>query len=427
VAKKISDNPSYQKLRTEIGQADEFRKILSVLDPSGEKFPEIASALKKVPEFQKQLEQIATIPDDFNKYYCGRGWIAHESMESAVLTSTVHLAEQGKIDDGEAVLIEYYNPEKLKFRINFIRGVVEFKPRMRLIELALTDYFEGRYHSCVPVLLMMIDGVVNDLTKDLGLFAENVDMSAWDSIAAHESGLGELTKLIGRSRKRTNSEAIDIPYRHGILHGKELAYDNLPVAAKTWALLFSVRDWIVARRKSKPKVKPEISIQESLEELKKIKETNQLLDLWTPRKIVIGSDIQKAGIIDDYEDNTPEQATIKFVSYWLKRNYGKMSEMIVRYQSLGLTDKKIAGELREAFSSVDVTSYELVAIDDQAPAVTEIKVNISFALAKSYKSKQIIFRWIYMNGDATAITRGQSGGSWYLIDSFRLEISLLSI
>lgn len=357
--------------------AAKFRELLKSLDPTGENTGDLIKLLDKVPEFQRQLESLATTPDEFNNFYSGRGWAAYESMKYEVMEKAVLLAKEGRVDDGEKILIEYYD-QNLKLKINFIRGVSEFKPRIRLIELAMEDYFQNRFHSTIPILLMMIDGVVNDVTKDLGLFAENVDVSALDSIAAHDSGLGQLSRLFSKTRKKTNEDSIDIPFRHGIMHGKELSFDNKLVAVKTWSLLFVVRDWIIARRKSSEKIKKqEKTFEESVDELKQIRRTNELISNWTARVIAIGTEIPKKGDIDNYEDSSPEQATVKFISYWIKKNYGKMAEMIMRFKSVGETDKKIAGELREALENIDITDYELIGIDDKAPVVTEVKINVT--------------------------------------------------
>ena len=76
MSKKISGNPSYQRLRVEMGQMDEFRKVLMLLDPMGQQFPDLAQALNRVPELQIQLEDMASLPDEFNNHYSERGWIA---------------------------------------------------------------------------------------------------------------------------------------------------------------------------------------------------------------------------------------------------------------------------------------------------------------------------------------------------------------
>jgi len=409
--------------------AANLQKLLMLSDPSGERFAEIIRILDKVPEFQKQLEVVAAMPDEFNKYYFDRGWIAYESMDSQLIGSALALAQNGRIDDGEKMLIDHYQPEKLKFRINFIRGVTEFQPRMRLIELAMVDYFENRYHACIPVLIMMIDGVVNDITKDFGFFSENVDVTATDSIAAHESGLMRLSKLLSKAKNKTNVDEIGLPLRNGILHGRELAYDNKMVAAKSWALLFAVRDWIVAKRKiaKQGEEKRKKTIQEAIEELKAIQETNYLIERWMARVLIVGEQIPSKGNVDDYENNTPEQATIKFILYWMKGNYGKMSEMMVRFKGAGETNKKLAGELREAFEQIDLTGYELVSVEDKAPVVTEVKTNVMLTIKNRTESKELTFRWIYRNEDSLLLTRGLQGGQWYLIDNFRLEVSLLKL
>jgi len=116
--------------------------------------------------------------------------------------------------------------------ISRLKGIEEFQPRAWLIYKALDDYLAERYHACVPVVLMMIDGFVNDLEQK-GFFATNIDLTVWDTIAAHDSGLNTLTTIFGKSRTKTTSEEINSPYRNGILHGRDLGYDNRKVAAKT--------------------------------------------------------------------------------------------------------------------------------------------------------------------------------------------------
>jgi hypothetical protein len=77
--------------------------------------------------------------------------------------------------------------------------------------LAKVDYLAKRYHACISLLLSLTDGLVNNISKHVGLFAENSDMTAWDSIAAHETGLQSLAKILGRGRNKTNEDDITIP------------------------------------------------------------------------------------------------------------------------------------------------------------------------------------------------------------------------
>jgi len=43
---------------------------------------------------------------------------------------------------------------------------------------ALEEYENGRYYACVPLLLMIIDGIVNDISKETGFFAEKTDLTS---------------------------------------------------------------------------------------------------------------------------------------------------------------------------------------------------------------------------------------------------------
>ena len=93
---------------------------------------------------------------------------------------------------------------------------------------------------------------------------------AWDSISAHPKGLVKLKEVFGKTRMMTRSDEIRIPFRHGIVHGMDLGYNNKYVAAKCWATLFAVRDWIIkaARDELKPpelKPKVEKTLWESIE------------------------------------------------------------------------------------------------------------------------------------------------------------------
>lgn len=46
-----------------------------------------------------------------------------------------------------------------------MKGIRAFHPRVGLAQKALIDYEEERYHACVPVVLSLLDGLVNDLQE----------------------------------------------------------------------------------------------------------------------------------------------------------------------------------------------------------------------------------------------------------------------
>ncbi|CAF3738370.1 unnamed protein product [Rotaria sp. Silwood1] len=163
---------------------------------------------------------------------------------------------------------------------------------------------------------MMIDGATTDINQSRGFsngfFSSNVDVTAWDSLAGHESGLLKLTELFNKGRVKTNENKITIPYRNGILHGKELNYDNKIVAAKLWALLFAVRDWGVSLRK-KPLEERKTSNKSIFEILANHHEFKKFAADWKPREVLI-----------DFNFDTTEDTVELEIEYLKKKNYLKL-------------------------------------------------------------------------------------------------------
>lgn len=253
--RKIINNPTSADLLQQMQAFETLESLYKAFPFARKLFPKLENAFAELSEIKKQAE-ILRIPDRFNECFASLGWIAYESMNLEVMKKAISVYESLGFQAAEDFLAESYDEECLKWGILRFNGNREFRRRIRLAELAKADYLAGRYHACIPLLLSMLDGLVNDVSKHVGFFAESADMTAWDCIAAHESGLQFLSSLMTKGRNKTNEDPISIPYRHGILHGRELAFDNKTVAAKCWATLFAARDWAVAVSEGKKSPKP---------------------------------------------------------------------------------------------------------------------------------------------------------------------------
>lgn len=258
---RIVDNPSIARLQKEVSRAQQFLKLRPLLQLFGVHLSD--SIADKVAEVDRSLQVLATLPDRFNDLFAERGWIAYETLNMDVMRHAVELGEIGDVGAAEQLLVDHYCEDTIQLGLKFLWGVEAFRPRERLARLALEDYLQSRYHACVPVLLMLIDGFVNDVSQSKGFFAEGTELTAWDSIAAHDRGLQALAKLLGKGRTTTTTVPITIPYRHGILHGRDLGYDNRLLAAKLWAALFALREWALAVRDNRleeppPKQTPDL-------------------------------------------------------------------------------------------------------------------------------------------------------------------------
>lgn len=254
---RIEDNPSHKKLKKELDGANALSKLTGLLSLFGANSKNLKEAFEPLADIQKQFEVISQSPDKFNDHFSQRGWIAHESMNHDLMLTCIEFAEKGHIELAEQELINYYSSDKMQWLTYQLKGTKEFAIRYSLIKAAYEDTIAEKYYACIPVLLLVIDGGVNDVDRNKGFFAENTDLTAWDSIAAHSSGLATLKEIFNDTRKRTTEEEITMPYRHGILHGRDINYANKIVAAKCWAALFALNDWAKAVKEGKKNPPPE--------------------------------------------------------------------------------------------------------------------------------------------------------------------------
>ena len=259
----ISENPSYTDL---LKQIDSLKSILNLLPVSGKE-----ELKKNISTIEQQINALRFELDKFNKHYSDLGWIAYESMNSDLMKEVIKLAEDNKRDDGEQLLLEYYaDDDRIKYLLTRLKNRTGFSKRYELLRKAYEDYKSGRFHSCIPVFLMIIDGVVDEVTKsNKGFFASDFNPNLWNSIVGHESGLAKIAKIYAKTRKKVNTEPITLPYRNGILHGKDINYDNDLVATKCLATIFAVGDW-VEQYESGKHIKPESPKPQSI--LQQLKE-----------------------------------------------------------------------------------------------------------------------------------------------------------
>ncbi len=379
---------------------------------------EMKEALSKVSELEKQYKELSEMPDKFNDIFSSRGWIMFKVLNLDIVKTALSLAETN-IDEAEDFLVESYTFEEVKKYLYMMHGVRAFRSRMELAEKALIDYKEERYHACVPVILALMDGLVNELNpQNVGIAADKADLRAWDCITSHEKGLNALKKILFKSRTTTQTEEIKVPYRHGILHGIDLGYANKTVAAKTWAALFAVRDWAM-KAESKMLLEPPpetpatwTSLVNQVSEYSKWKQSfDENLNNWKPRIIEISKDIPKTGNAEDFQDGTPERRLVEFLFYWQKKNYGQMANCIWSY--LQLPGKQMPGKVREVYGSYFLKSFELIEIIDEAASITEIKVFLNYESEGNSFEKEVKFRLVINDSlDKKTLVRGMPNATW---------------
>lgn len=409
---KIIDNPSVAKVAKQIQvfetlyRASPLLKILS---------PKLSKAFESFPEIKEQ-SKIFEIPDKFNERFSELGWVAYESMSLEVMKDAIAKYDTEGAKVAEQFLANSYDADCLKWGILRFQGDQEFRRRIRLIELAKEDYLAERYHACIPLLLSLLDGIVNDISKHVGFFADSVDMTVWDSMAAHETGLQVVASLFTKSRSKTNEKALTIPYRHGILHGRELAFDNKLVAAKVWAALFAVRDWADALAHEKvSSPNEEIGIIEASRNHIKTQWEKKQIENWRPRSEDSFTYLPFSGAAEQLPQNTPERVVAELLENWIAKRYGLLAESIICYVERS-TGKK-AGLAKQDFGKHVPCSYKLLSIEDKSAASTSVTVELTFTVDNQIIDKSIVVLANYLDNSHNPLVRTDSNGKWQVMQN----------
>ncbi|AZA57104.1 hypothetical protein [Chryseobacterium shandongense] len=428
---KIEDNSSFEEFRNNLKGGRSVKNIISFLAPFSKNAKNMLDAFENFDDLENQFMELSKSPDIFNHYFSERGWIAHESGNHDLIMECIKLAEEDNIKIAEDKLADYYTSESIHWLVSSTYGTQEFRKRNELINAAFEDTKANRFHSAIPLLLMIIDGTVNDISKSKGFFAENTDLTAWDSIAAHSSGLSKLRDILNVTRKATTTEEIFFPYRNGILHGRDIFYANKYVAGKAWLTLFAINDWAKALKKNKenpPKENKKSNLRDALLELKdtadkyrqhrqKIEETSKYMNHWKDRKPIVNQDFPVQGTEEDYEKFTPERDAVHFLLNWQRSNYGQIAKQIHSF-SKEVNFGKEAGRVRKVFERKILKNFEILSVQHQAPAIAEVKVKVIVLFNELEYTKEILLRMLYQNDQGENMVYGQVGGVWKYMDSF---------
>jgi len=410
---KIEDIQKFRELKEMMSSVESFVTLAPVLESFGVDLSGIEN-LENIEDLKEEVRALISMPDKFNNIFAERGWIAYENLNADVANEAIEIAQKQSIEKADEYLAKHYDNETLEFHFMSMKAIEPFRLRYDLLQKAKTDYIEEHYYAAVPIILSCLDGIVNDVAKkNRGFFAEGIDLEleAWNSISAHSQGLGKLVSLLQTARKKTSVKEITIPFRHGILHGRDINYDNKLIAAKSWAALFSIRDWALSvKHDRKPEEKEDFSWKDLKKQLQKNKETRKALDTWESRKQGEIQKVIESKDFSSFKEGTPEFKVWEFMEAWRNHNYGAM------YDILPTNIKKLkkrstsAGEMRRKFEDHKLIDFKILEIDEFAPASCKIKVDVEFEYDGIRYENELTYQLLHLDKNGNpAISRIQDG------------------
>ena len=357
---------------------------------------------------------ILLLPDEFNNLFSKDGWVCYGGLSQRILEEVIYLGSNKQYQEAKQLLINYIDEDKIDFILKKCASREHFKERLDLFNLLKIDYLEERYHACIPLLLALIDGLANDISKHLGFFAENSDLELYDSITSHGTGLPFLKTIMNTSRTKTITEIIHMPYRNGILHGRDLNFANKEVGSKCWWVLDCLIDWADEKQLNK-QPKPPASLREALKQHQSIQELSKRIDLWKRRPTQTES-YWKEQNIETLNPILPEYALFIFLGAWKEKQWGKMTPILLHNISKHLG--KAASEVKNDYKKITLLDFHIINSEDQTPSNTQIYTYLEFI--KNHV-KQTLYLNISVNyansqtGDPEL--RNEPNCGWYILQA----------
>lgn len=411
--------PAMTERLNQVRSLNRLGPVMRALDRfgiGGGKFKGVASQMKEIEEKMSDLVQF---PSKFNDVFLEYGWLLSETTNLETARKALELHGNGCPLDAEGLLAADYTGERLDFMVRQWCFLHEFKIRWDHLHEACALTHEGRYLAATPLLLIIADGVGTDAFKK-SIFAEGVQLEELNSFAGQPDALPKLVKDMCRIRRKTNSEALYYPYRNGIIHGRDLGYNNQFLNAKCWSFLGNIADVISVRNKQQAsEPEPEPSLRDMYKQIVQNSRFKRSMEKWVKRPAIEKRICISADESSSTRTNEPEAALSGFLLAWKTKNYGRMAQMTQYNQELPINRR--AGEIREIMQEVTLMDAAIIRIEDKAPALTEIAAELKLRDRDQDYVKVFIFRMLCCDEEGNTAIHGDDGTHWKVNRQYLIE------
>ncbi len=182
------------------------------------------------------------------------GWYVPMDLDFADVNYIADLLRQGKIDQADKILIEYFDRQSSFQQLSLIE---KFSERKEILTQAFKAHNNCEYYLSVPVFYMQAEGISKKLT-DTRFFSSKKhkpQTQRWSDRFKEDSMMNLLLEPlkhinINRQKQITNNP-IGIN-RHDILHGDSLDYGSDSVNSyKSFSLLWYIGETVLESTKTK--------------------------------------------------------------------------------------------------------------------------------------------------------------------------------
>ena len=217
-------------------------------------------------------------------------------------------------------------------------------------------------------------------------------------------------------------QPIEMPFRHGVVHGLNPNYRRVIVAAKAFSLLQATVDYFNRRRDEAERLEGAIEEQKPVglqvlgPRLRKNSEARRALDDWQARPKAANVGLAHSSSLTALDADTPEASAAKYLELLVKKNYGGLAQMTVDYANRSIGHR--AGRLRAELKDVTLTEWTIAGVEDVSPAMSKVSVTLfGIVDGESWQSEHSM-RLMFAGDNFDAVVRGQGDGRWTVMADF---------
>lgn len=357
---------------------------------------------RQVRELKHGLDEITGVVDSFYSAVGERGWIFHDDLD---LDAMREVARSPDEESAERRLIAYYKSgDRIQWSLRRIGHHDAMRPRVALAQRALHDYQQGRYYSCVLVILAVMDGFVNDFepSRRKGLHArDSAEMSAWDRAAGHHKGLASVHRTYNQRVSKVDTTEQFALRRNGLMHGMLPNFDNPVIATKAWNLLFAVSDWAdgeVARLTPK---EDEPSLLQTL---------RRYADIQAAKKKSEGFEPYVMAASDDQLNDLRESVAVHgFLEAWQRRQWGPVGGFFVRFGSQPHDVGRQAIEARALYAGHPLKRWTITRVRRETSSLAFVEAEAEVGGI----TRQLVIRLILCD-ETNDVELDPNAGRWFV-------------
>ena len=416
--RKLQLPPAFQEQISQVHAIGCLAPFLALLSRFGIGGNRLKTFVADFRDLRDQVAELAELPVAFHEAFAELGWLISESTSLDTARAALSVQKSCRIDDAENLLAADYEGDRLHFVVKRLCQTQGFKLRKAQLQEALTLTHEARFLAAAPLLLIVADGVGEDVFEK-SIFSEGVNLEELHSLAGHPDALPRLVKQMCSTRRKTTEEYVSFPYRNGILHGRDLGYGNRLITAKCWSFLSNIAD-VIRAREAKRSLNPahQPSFSEILDRHADTMDQTERIATWVPRpnskcRINVFAD----QVTYDVDSDEPESALADFLRAWKGNNFGRMGELTVYFDNRPVNRR--AGEIRKVMNGLTLIDAVIICIEDKTPAITEITVDLSFIREIGKHSDRFTFFMNCVDDDGELAVHGDEAGNWLVLPSYQ--------